>query len=108
MRPATLLVENRLLNKISQKYILGIITGAKKPETWSILERLDIKELFDTVITADDLSLRKPNPDIFPKVNIVAYIGDQKKDEVFAKNGGVAFFRVNNKYNINQIIKKLI
>lgn len=108
MRPTKLLADRTMLKKLSKKYKLGIITGAKRPETWNILNKLKITKLFNLLITASDSKLRKPNARLFPNKKIAAYIGDTKKDEVFAKNGRVPFFRVNKKYNINQVIKKLI
>lgn len=108
MRPATLLVQKKLLKRLTQKYFLGIITGAQKPETINIVNKLKIENLFSILITADDSKLRKPDAKLFPNKNITAYIGDTKKDEVFAKNGKVTFFRVNKKYNINQILEKLL
>ena len=108
MRPASLLVNKSILINLSMNYRFGIITGAKKVETLNIIRKLKINDLFSLVITADDTDLRKPNAKLFPKTEVAFYIGDSKKDEVFAKNGNIAFFRVNKKYNINSILEKLI
>jgi phosphoglycolate phosphatase-like HAD superfamily hydrolase len=108
MRPVTLLVERKLLKILATKYCLGIITGARKRETYNILNKIQIKNLFSIIITSDDSLFKKPDPKLFPKVKILSYIGDSNKDEVLAKNAKVTFFRVNNRYNINSIVKKLI
>lgn len=108
MRPATPLINISLLKKLSERFKLGIITGAKRSETENVLKKLKIYNLFQIIITADDNKLRKPNPKLFPNLSIYAYIGDTIKDKLFAKNAGVTFFRVNKKYNINQIIGKLL
>jgi len=108
MRPPELLVDVNILENLSDKFELGIITGARKAETLNILNKLKIKDLFQIVITADDSRLRKPNPGLFPKIKIAAYIGDMRKDEFLAKNAKVPFFRINKKYNINQILKKIL
>jgi len=108
MRPATLLAKRFLLEKLSKRFKLGIITGGKRTETQNILNKLKIQDIISIKITADDSKLRKPDGRLFPKKKSFAYIGDTKKDEFFAKNGKVPFFRVNKKYNINKIIKKLL
>lgn len=108
MRPAKLLADKLLLKKLTGKYRLGIITGAKRTETINILKKLDILKIFQVVITASDNVVRKPDPRLFPSLPIYGYIGDAKKDSVFAKNAGITFFRINKKYNINQIIKNLL
>ncbi|MBL7036312.1 HAD family hydrolase [Candidatus Microgenomates bacterium] len=107
MRPAKLLVKKELLLKISTKYNLGIITGAKKTETMNILSKLGINKLFSTIITSEDSILKKPNPKLFPILPIIAYVGDTKKDFYFAKNAGITFFRVNKCCNINQILERM-
>lgn len=108
MRPPKLLASFRLLQKLSNYFELGIVTGARKTETLNILNKLKIRDLFSSVITADDSRYRKPNPKLLPKLKIIAYVGDTKKDERLAKNAKITFFRVNYKYNVNSIIKKLI
>ncbi|MDP3994674.1 MAG: HAD family hydrolase [bacterium] len=108
MRPATLLVNKSLLKRLYKTYLLGIITGAGKTEVINILNKLEIFDLFSLVISADDSKYKKPNRKLVPKVNILAYIGDSKKDETFAQNAKLAFFRVNKKYNINAILKELL
>jgi len=65
MRPATLLANKRLLNLLSKKFNLSIFTGAKKVETMNILDKLEIRTYFQSVITADDTAFRKPNPKYF-------------------------------------------
>ena len=108
MRPARLSVKRSNLIKLREKYCLGIITGAGKSETMNILNKLKIYDLFSLIITKDDSNLRKPNAKLFPNSEIAFYIGDTKKDELLARNANVAFFRVNKKYNINDILQKII
>ena len=108
MRPATLLVKRKLLVQLNKKLSLGIITGARRTETINILDKLGILNLFQILVTADDSKFRKPSPRLFPQVTILYYVGDTKKDDLFAKSKNIPFFRVNKKYNVNQIIRKLI
>ena len=49
MRPAKLLVKNKLLFRLAGKNKLGIITGARKAETKNILKKLKIYEYFDFI-----------------------------------------------------------
>lgn len=108
MRPATLLARKGLLKNLANIYRLGIITGARKNEVLNILRKTQVEQYFSMVITSDNSQYKKPDLRLFPKVKIAAYIGDTKKDEILAINAKVAFFEVNNKYNVNSIIKKLI
>ncbi len=107
MRPGKLLVNVSLLKELSEKYCLGIVTGGRKSEVNNILKKFGVAQIFTKVITADDTRFRKPNPKIISKLKINTYIGDSKKDEEFAKNLKVPFFRINKKYNINQVIRKI-
>ncbi len=107
MRPVTLLINKALLVSLSKKFNLVIITGAKRPETINILNKLEIKNYFVSVITADDTIFRKPNPQIFNALPSV-YIGDSSKDNLLARNANIKFYRVNPKNSINQIIKSLL
>jgi len=107
MRPPKLLASKTALYKLSSKYQLGIITGARRSETKNIIRKLKLVSLFKLIITADDSVYRKPNPKLFfiaPKV----YIGDTKKDELMAKLAKISFIKVNKNNNINQIIKSLL
>ena len=107
MRPATLLVDKKQLDRLSKYFLLGIITGARKAETLNILQKLNIKDIFTTIVASDDTIYKKPDKRGFPRVNIKFYIGDTKKDELVAKNAKVTFFRINNKQNINNVINNL-
>lgn len=108
MRPVNLLGNKLLLERLAKKYFLGIITGARKTETLNVLNKLKIINIFSLIITADDSGYKKPDRKLAPKVRISSYVGDTKKDEVFAQNAKLPFFRVNKKYNINKILKKLL
>lgn len=108
MRPAKLMASRSLLNLLSRQYLLGIITGAKRSETYNILKKINIINKFKIIITKDDSEFCKPNPQLFPKVLIKAYIGDSKKDQQLAINAKLPFFRVNKKCKINKVIRELI
>ena len=91
--------EIEILTKLKNKgYQLGVVTNKGLPLTIYSLEICQIKELFDVVISADDVNLPKPNPDgvylAMERLNIknkqdVLYIGDNDIDDVTAKNANV-------------------
>lgn len=49
-------------------YKIGLATSAPSYKTNIILERLKIKNFFDVVVTAEEVSKGKPNPEIYLKV----------------------------------------
>lgn len=46
---------------------LGVATGAGRENAQSILTRLQLSDLFQTLMTADDVDRHKPAPDVFLK-----------------------------------------
>ena len=81
-----------------QGYLLGVVTNKGRPLTIYSLELCHIKEFFDVVISADDVTNPKPDPsgvyeamkelDISDKKDVL-YIGDNDIDYVTASNSGV-------------------
>jgi HAD superfamily hydrolase (TIGR01509 family) len=83
-------------------YLLGIVTG-KSREAWRItstrLEGRGFEDLFDVVLTDDDVQSPKPNPegllmaldvlDLQPSQAL--YIGDSKRDNQAAEAAGLPF-----------------
>ena len=80
---------------------MGIITDGDRPYTERLLHSLGIDELFDSVTTAEDAGVGKPNPKIFqmalrnsksePKI----YIGDsEKRDMKGAKSVGMIAIKI--------------
>lgn len=121
MRPPKLLAKKPLLSKLAQNSKLGIITSARRTETVNILSKLKAKDYFDIVLTKDDLQYKKPDKRLFEEVkrklgtSRIIYIGDNKKDFIFAKNAKVNFCYVGKrKYGIyqnkdvNQIIRFIV
>ena len=79
-------------------YLLGVVTNKGRPLTIYTLEICHIQDLFDVVITADDVSAFKPNPEgIYKAMDIlniknkgdVLYIGDNDIDYFSGSNAGV-------------------
>lgn len=117
MRPPELLLNRQLLLQLYKVSRLIIITGARKAETKNILKKLDIKKYFDLVITKDDSVYNKPDKrllEVLPKKYLrkrMIYLGDAKKDYLFAKNTSLPFCYIGKrKYGIyrNNEINKVI
>jgi len=121
MRPPTLLVNKNMLNNLSKKYLLIIITGAKKTETYNILSKLGIIKYFDLIITKDDTPNKKPSTKLFKyakrelKFKKSLYIGDTTSDYIFAQNSKIPFYYVGvrklgikNNTNINILLTYLM
>ena len=86
----------------TQGYLMGVVTG-KSREAWRItstrMEDLGFDELFDVVMTDDDVQSGKPNPegimlaldtlDVQPEQAL--YIGDSQRDHDAAEAAGVTF-----------------
>ena len=91
--------EIKVLAKLKNAgYKLGVVTNKGLPLTIYSLEICQIKELFDVVVSADDVINPKPNSEgvylAMERLNIqnkrdVLYIGDNDIDDETAKNSGV-------------------
>lgn len=99
MRPPSLYISKNILLNLSRNYQLGIITNGKRTEVINILTKLGVIDLFETVITKDDTSLRKPDPKLFDqfKGQIVVYVGDTLKDYRMTKDADIPFIYVGRK-----------
>ncbi len=79
-------------------YLLGVVTNKGKPLTKYNLELCHLDDIFDVVITADDVATAKPDPQgIFKAMEVlgikdkkdVLYIGDNDIDYYSGTNAGV-------------------
>ncbi len=82
---------------------MGLITDADTPYTNKVLEALGIKQFFDSITTAEDAGVGKPNPEIFKmalrysKSNPKVYIGDSEfRDVKGAKSVGMLTIKIGN------------
>ena len=77
-----------LLEQLSKKYKLGILTSGSKVDTNELVERFEIKKYFSKIISADDVEKTKPDPEGIEKILVefnllpteVIYIGDLPLD----------------------------
>jgi len=87
-------------------YTFALGTGATRISTVSMIPK-DILLLFDAVITCDDVTNPKPDPETFikasesimtPPANCIA-IGDARHDLIAAKEAGMRFILIRNDHN---------
>ena len=91
--------EQEVLKALKKKgYILGVVTNKGLPLTIYSLQICHIDDLFDVIISADDVNIPKPNPSgidkALEKLGIlnkkeVLYLGDNDIDYETAFNAGV-------------------
>ncbi len=86
---------------------LGLITDADRPYTERALKSLGIIEIFDSITTAEDAGIGKPNPRIFELAlknahsPVKIYVGDnEKRDIVGAKNVGMIAIKVGSESSV--------
>ncbi len=86
-----------VLTQLSQKKIkIGLITNSSREIVNRILQHFSITEYFGAVVTLNDVSKRKPAPDMIVKAcelltvvpNHAVVVGDTKNDIMAAKNAG--------------------
>lgn len=105
MRPPKLLVNRSLLKRLSQVYLLGILTGGSRTEVINILKKLKILPYFkdEIIITKSDTKFRKPNPKLLSlviqgsKATTCLYIGDSVKDYKMSTTLGIPFIYIGKK-----------
>jgi pyrophosphatase PpaX len=56
-------VANSLHNLRSSRYALGVVSNSRRGHITSVLERWSVADLFDSVVTIEDVSNGKPSPE---------------------------------------------
>ena len=100
------------LEKLS-RYKKGVITNTPKDSAHLILKTLDLASYFDVVITSDEVTMAKPNPEIVFKAcgklgvspKKVVLIGDTDSDVKAGEAAGciVVGIKVNAEYTIQRL-----
>lgn len=54
-----------IIDKLKQDYKIALVTTASKKNTYEILEYTNKKDLFDLILTSDDIKNPKPDPEGF-------------------------------------------
>lgn len=57
-----------LIDSIKNDYYIALVTVASKKNSLDILNEFNVKDKFDVIITKEDVSNTKPNPECFIKV----------------------------------------
>ncbi len=80
---------------------MGLITDADRPFTERLLNSLEIAKFFDSITTAEDVGVGKPNPKIFEEAlkhgfsKLKIYIGDsERRDVKGAKRVGMIVIKI--------------
>lgn len=55
------------LHALSDDYVMGVVTGARRNQVEALMERTDFFHLFSFVVTYDDVSRTKPDPEPYLK-----------------------------------------
>jgi putative hydrolase of the HAD superfamily len=88
-----------VLQKLREKYKLGLVSNAFIPETvWALLEKFGLKQFFDVILISGEINRRKPSPEIFEKAlkalgveaSRAVFVGDMLELDVMGpKNVGM-------------------
>lgn len=100
MKNEVWLLDKKILESLSKKYRLAILTGRPKEEAVYVLRKANTKKYFSTLITREDVKNKKPSPEGInvilkrAKTKNAVYIGDSIDDLLTAKNANVDFIGV--------------
>jgi len=80
------LIDKKILNELSSRYLLGIVTGRPRAEAEFVLKKYGLNEYFQVIIAMEDVKRQKPDPSgikrALKKLNNghAYYIGDTVDD----------------------------
>lgn len=60
-------IQSLILKLNRQSYLLGLATNSPKKIMEAVLEKANLKTIFNVIVTADDVKQVKPNPEIYLK-----------------------------------------
>lgn len=95
-----------LLDKLSVNYILGLVTSGSRNRVLRDLASTGIEEFFQVVVTGDDISKPKPDPEglliALDQLQIpptqAFYVGDAREDCQMAQAAGVPFIGITSEF----------
>ncbi len=99
----------RLIQELSKKVKLAVVSGSLKEDINFLLEKFSIRDYFSVIVSREDTSRSKPNPEPYRKAlselgvyprNAIA-IEDSTRGIVSAKNAGLICVAVPNEYTRN-------
>ena len=95
-----------LLDALSSKYMLGLVTSGSLDRVLRDLASTAIHDLFQVIVTGDDISNPKPDPEglsiALDKLRIrpseALYVGDAREDCQMARAAGVQFVGITGEF----------
>lgn len=106
---------NKLLDSLKKNgFKLAVATSSHKPRAHKILETLGIKDIFEIIVTVEDVENHKPHPDIFLKAvkdlklkpSECVVIEDAVNGIQAAKKGGIKAVGLVGKYHSRLDLKE--
>jgi HAD superfamily hydrolase (TIGR01549 family) len=104
-----------VLGAVQERFKVGLATN-RTSTIYTILDLFDLKQYFDYVVSALDVTRPKPDPETVEKIlrhfqvrgEQTLYIGDMEVDEIVARTAHVPFVayknpRLNAQYHINDL-----
>lgn len=96
----------KLINDLKGRYVLALSTSSTKECANIILKKLQIEDTFNVVVTGDDVTEGKPNPEIYHLIRSILEIAsseclvleDTENGVNSAKNAGMWCIAVPNQY----------
>ena len=76
-----------IIESLKEKYNIGIVTTASKKNTYDILKHFNKLEIFDLILTSDDIKNPKPDPEGYLKA--IEYFNSKKEDTIIFEDSNV-------------------
>ena len=76
-----------MIEEIKEKFYISIVTNASKKNVEDILEKFSVKNLFDLLITQEDVKIPKPSAEGFLKA--MDYFNIPKKDTIIFEDSEI-------------------
>ena len=76
-----------VIRLMKSEYKTAIVTTASKENCYDILKQFDLVNLFDLILTHDDITKSKPDPEGFLKA--MQYFGVSKEDTIIFEDSDV-------------------
>ncbi len=100
------------LEKLKEKGILRAINTNRTTSMKYIMEKYDLWQYFEMVVTALDVKNPKPNPESIEKIieafklkkEEIVFVGDSDVDQQTAKSSGIKFIAYKNKEIANDAL----
>ena len=108
------LLNKSALKELSRKYNLAILTGRPKKEAYYVLRENNVMEFFETIVSMEDVSRQKPDPEGILKIqkqfqaSDAYYFGDTIDDMKTAAFAGITPIGILPPQNKSLKLKKLL